>query len=222
MFAPKNRDRQRPERPERTPPAMPAMGGFGSSAGASVLVNKRTVVHSKSMGIIICGPPDVCKTPTPGGPVPIPYPNIAFSKDLAKGTKSVKVDGVPVAIKPSEFAISTGDEAGTAGGGVISSKIKGKAKFITYSFDVKFEGQNVARQLDTMTMNGDSPNTIGPAEMQPPGFGLGPVMAIVQKAIDWVDGGKEGREFSRPTRERPPPRDDAAPRRRPFRSRKPD
>ena len=37
--------------------------------------------------------PDVCKTPSPGGPVPIPYPNIAQSVTLAKGTTTVKADG---------------------------------------------------------------------------------------------------------------------------------
>ena len=36
--------------------------------------------------------------------------------------------------------MSTGDEAGSAGG-VVSSKIKGKAEFVLFSFDVKFEGK---------------------------------------------------------------------------------
>ena len=49
--------------------------------------------------------------------------------------------------------MSTGDEPGSAGGGVVSGKIKGKAEFINYSFDVKFEGKNVARAFDLMLHN---------------------------------------------------------------------
>ncbi|GAC19414.1 DUF4150 domain-containing protein [Paraglaciecola arctica] len=118
----------------------------------SVGVNFMSVVHKASNGITIAFP-DVCKTPTPAGPIPIPYPNIAMSSDTAKGTKKVKCDGNPVCVKDSNFKTSTGDEAGTAGGGIISSKTKGKAEFVNFSFDVKFEGKNVARAFDLMLHN---------------------------------------------------------------------
>ena len=49
--------------------------------------------------------------------------------------------------------MSSGDEAGSAGGGVASGTVKGKAEFILYSFDVKVEGKNVARALDNMLHN---------------------------------------------------------------------
>ena len=42
---------------------------------------------------------------------------------------------------------------GSAGGGVVSNKIKGKAEFVNFSFDVKAEGKNVARALDLMLHN---------------------------------------------------------------------
>ena len=135
---------------------------------ATINVNKRTVVHKSSDGVA-CAFPDVCKTPTPGGPVPIPYPNIAMSKHTAKGSKTVKMDGNPIMLKGSNFSTSTGDEAGTAGGGVVSSKTKGKAEFINYSFDVKVEGKNVPRLADMMVQNkGSSPNTPPMPEVQPP------------------------------------------------------
>src|SRR5690606_9993387 len=105
----------------------------------TVGVNFLSVVHQSSNGVTIAFP-DVCKTPSPGGPIPIPYPNVAKSSDTAKGTKKVKCDGNPVCVKDSNFSMSTGDEAGSAGGGVISSKIKGKAEFVLFSFDVQFEG----------------------------------------------------------------------------------
>jgi hypothetical protein len=49
--------------------------------------------------------------------------------------------------------MSTGDEAGSAGGGVASNKIKGKAEFVMFSMDVKFEGKNVCRAFDIMLHN---------------------------------------------------------------------
>jgi hypothetical protein len=36
---------------------------------------------------------------------------------------------------------------------VVSSKTKGKAEFVNFSFDVKFEGKGVARALDLMLHN---------------------------------------------------------------------
>jgi hypothetical protein len=120
--------------------------------GVTVGVNNLSVVHKDSNGITTAFP-DVCKTPTPGGPVPIPYPNIAQSSDTADGSKNVKMDGNPICLKDSNFKMSTGDEAGSAGGGVASNKIKGKAEFVNFSFDVKVEGKNVARALDPMLHN---------------------------------------------------------------------
>ncbi len=120
--------------------------------------------------------PDVCKTPTPAGPVPIPYPNIAQSSDTADGSTTVKVDGNPIMLKSSNFRMSSGDEAGSAMG-VASNKIKGKALPINASFDVKVDGKNVFRLTDPMQTNAGSANTVNPAEVQgplPPGLLLSP------------------------------------------------
>jgi Domain of unknown function (DUF4150) len=136
----------------------------------TVGVNKMSVVTKDSNGVTAAFP-DVCKTPSPAGPVPIPYPNIAKSADTAKGTKKVSVDGNPVCVKDSNFSTSTGDEAGTAGGGVASSKTKGKAEFVNFSFDVKLEGKNAARAMDLMLHN--DKNTPPFPVMQPPVIALG-------------------------------------------------
>ena len=120
--------------------------------GVSVGVNNMSVVHASSSGITSAFP-DVCKTPSPAGPVPIPYPNVAQSSDTASGTKKVKCDGESTCVEDSNFSTSTGDEAGTAGGGVVSNKTKGKAEFVNHSFDVKFEGKGVARAMDLMLHN---------------------------------------------------------------------
>jgi hypothetical protein len=131
----------------------------------TVGVNFMSVVHADSNGVSPSFP-DVCKTPAPpAGPIPIPYPNIAMSSDTDKGTKKVKCDGNPVCIDGSCFAQSTGDEAGAAGG-VASSKTKGKAEFINFSFDVQFEGKGVARALDLLLHN--DKNTPPFPVIQPP------------------------------------------------------
>jgi hypothetical protein len=131
----------------------------------TVGVNKLSVVTKDSNGVTMAFP-DVCKTPGPGGPIPIPYPNVAKSSDSAKTADSVTVAGKPLCVKDSNFSTSTGDEAGTAGGGVASSKTKGKAEFVNFSFDVKAEGKNVARALDLMLHN--DKNTPPAPLVQPP------------------------------------------------------
>jgi hypothetical protein len=112
-----------------------------------------SLVHKGSMGISTATVPDVCKTPSPGGPIPIPYPNISQSSSLDKGTTTVKADGgMMIAIKGSEFSLSNGDEAGTVGG-VKSSTFMKESTWILYSFDVKMEGKNACRLSDKKFQN---------------------------------------------------------------------
>jgi hypothetical protein len=139
---------------------------------ATVLVNNLTVVHQTSNGVVTTFP-DVCKTPSPSGPIPLPYPNVAQSTTTSDGSSSVTADGNPIMLKTSSFALSTGDEAGSAMG-VVSNKIKGKAYPTMYSFDVKVEGQNVFRQTDLMLGNGGSPTNTPPAADMQPGAPLPP------------------------------------------------
>ena len=106
-----------------------------------------SLVHKFSSGISTATVPDVCKTPSPGGPVPIPYPNIAQSITLSNGTTTVKGDKAMAANKGSKFALSNGDNAGVAGG-VKSSTFMKEATWILYSFDVKMDGKNTSRLTD--------------------------------------------------------------------------
>lgn len=157
---------------------------------ATVTVNMRTVVHKSSSGIATAFP-DACKTPTPGGPIPIPYPNVSQSSDTSKGSKKVKMDGNPIMLKDSEFSTSTGDEAGSAGGNVVTSKQKGPAAFLMYSFDVKVEGKNVPRQLDIMMHNKSQITGTPPFPCVQPGMGT-PLVAKSGESkgkiikIEWV------------------------------------
>jgi len=131
---------------------------------AHVNVNMRTVVHADSNGILMTIP-DVCQTPTPVGPIPIPYPNIAQSQDTSGGSQTVKMDGNSILVKGACFSKSTGDEPGSAGG-IMSGIIQGKAEPLTYSFDVMVEGNNVCRLGDMMMSN--SKNTPPMPLIQPP------------------------------------------------------
>ena len=118
---------------------------------STVHANSRGFVHKGSGGMSIVFP-DVCKTPTPAGPVPIPYPNIGKSSDTSQGSQTVKADGNPIMLKGSKYSMTAGDEAGSVGG-VVSSSIKGEAEFMLYSFDVKIEGKNVCRMGDALFHN---------------------------------------------------------------------
>lgn len=119
-----------------------------------------SLVHKGSNGISMATIPDVCKTPSPGGPVPIPYPNISQSITLDKGTSTVKADGMMIAIKGSEFSLSNGDNAGVAGG-VKSSTFMKESTWILYSFDVKMDGANACRLTDKKFQNHENTADMG-------------------------------------------------------------
>jgi hypothetical protein len=124
-----------------------------------------TLVHKFSNGISTATIPDICKTPTPGGPIPIPYPNIAQSITLSDGTTTVKGDKVMAANKGSKFSLSNGDNAGTVGG-VKSNVFMKEATWILYSFDVKMDGKNACRLTDPMYHNHE--NTVNLAGVAQP------------------------------------------------------
>jgi hypothetical protein len=119
-----------------------------------------SLVHKFSTGISIATIPDVCKTPSPAGPVPVPYPNIAQSITLANGTTTVKGDRMMAANKGSKFALSNGDNAGVAGG-VKSSTFMKEATWILYSFTVKLQSKGAARFTDKMFHNAENTVNLG-------------------------------------------------------------
>ena len=174
----------------------------------TVKVNGATnsVVHKGSNGISMATIPDVCKTPTPGGPVPIPYPNISQSVTLSGGTTTVKADGMMVAIKGSEFSLSNGDNAGVAGG-VKSSTFMKESTWLLYSFDVKMDGKNACRLTDKKFHNHENTVNMG-GVLQPPvvpqsGGGGAPIKPAVLVAeiieVTWLNGLDVAREKTKIT-----------------------
>jgi hypothetical protein len=139
---------------------------------SNVFINGRSVVHQGDGQTQISAAPDVCKTPSPGGPVPVPYVNTAQDSALESGSKSISIEGNSVALANSKLSVSSGDEPGTAGGGIISAKTKGKLSWSSYSIDVKLEGKGAVRFLDTTLHNGNMSNS-GSATNGRTGMGYG-------------------------------------------------
>ncbi|MBN7821640.1 PAAR-like domain-containing protein [Bowmanella yangjiangensis] len=131
----------------------------------NVFANGREIACKSGSGKVIAAFPDVCFTPpdkvppTPPG-VPIPYPLFSKAADTEKGSKKVTISGKEVMKRDSsDFKKCMGDEAAkTAKKGIINSKLTGKVYFTSWSMDVKVEGKNVVRHLDTTTSNHSSPN----------------------------------------------------------------
>jgi hypothetical protein len=120
----------------------------------------KPVAPKKNMAMAF---PDVCKTPTPGGPVPIPYPNIAqFANATGVSDESGKellVGGVHVLLKDSSISNSDGDQAGSIGG-VKSGGIAGECKIVQASGSVVYgpNKKGLARLMDQTQQNGTNAN----------------------------------------------------------------
>ncbi len=114
------------------------------------------------------GPTDVCKTPSPAGPVPLPYPNIAMLSQADGGTCSdkVKIDGKKTAVKGTKISMSSGDEPGVAGG-VMSSKFKGECELKLGSSSVKAEGKQIAYVGVMASHNGAQANMPAGVQIAP-------------------------------------------------------
>ncbi len=132
----------------------------------TVNINGLSLCHKASGGVVRNTLPDVCKTP-PANNAPLPYPNVAFSSDLAKGTTTVKADGGQMcAIRGSEFSKSIGDEPGS-GGGVKSGTHLHRATWLSWSPDVMMQGKPACRLSDKMLLNNGNTVSLGGLN-QPP------------------------------------------------------
>jgi hypothetical protein len=124
-----------------------------------VYANNNEVASKSADGITTAIATDVCISPGPPTPpagIPVPYPNTAFAKDLARVTKTVLIKRKGAALENySYFSTSTGDEPATfpLKKGVISGALKGKGYFQQWSMNVKAEGKGVARHVDVVTHN---------------------------------------------------------------------
>lgn len=101
--------------------------------------------------------PDVCKTPSPGGPIPIPYPNFGQVMQITKTANKVKFCNKEAVTKNSEIPMSQGDEAGSLGG-VVSNVFINKVIYRKCSSKVKAQGHQVAYLTSMTGQNGTNAN----------------------------------------------------------------
>ena len=104
------------------------------------------------------GTPDVCKVPAPPAPpVPTPFPNLAQNAQAQGTSATVKVMNMPCMTKASQIPMSSGDEAGVAGG-VTSGMNMGPMTVKTYSAKVKIEGNDAFMHLKNTAHSGSNAN----------------------------------------------------------------
>lgn len=118
--------------------------------------------QSTSGGGMNMGFPDTCLTPTPVGPIPIPYPNISTGAvaDPATTALTVLTDGMPSLNQMSMVTTSQGDNMGV-NMGVASGMVMGPTEFILGSFTVFKEGAPAQRLTSMTGHNGLSMNCPG-------------------------------------------------------------
>ncbi|HEX8702662.1 MAG TPA: DUF4150 domain-containing protein [Myxococcaceae bacterium] len=105
--------------------------------------------NTQMMGMDM-GFPDVCLTPTPAGPVPIPYPNIAMGPMGVPAAYKVLFMCTPAHNLSTVIPLSNGDNAGVAMG-VASGVVMGPARHLTGAFTVLVGGMPASR-LTSMSL----------------------------------------------------------------------
>jgi len=94
------------------------------------------------------GFPDVCLTPVVV-PVPVPYPNMAFSVTSAPAAYNILIDCMPALNQLSEGLVSVGDEPGVLMG-VVSHLESGEAEYLLGCFTIFVDGPP-AQRLTSIT-----------------------------------------------------------------------
>jgi hypothetical protein len=105
--------------------------------------------NSQMMGLDT-GFPDVCLTPTPAGPVPIPYPNIATGPMGVPPCLTVMFMCTPAHNMGTVVPMTNGDNAGVAMG-VASGLVMGPSRHLTASFTT-LVGCMPATRLTSMSL----------------------------------------------------------------------
>ncbi len=96
------------------------------------------------------GFPDVCLTPTPAGPVPMPYPNMAMGPMGVPAAYKVLFMAAPAHNMGTTVPLTNGDNAGVAMG-VASGMVMGPSRHLTASFTTLVGGMPATR-LSSMSL----------------------------------------------------------------------
>lgn len=100
------------------------------------------------------GFPDVCLTPSPAGPVPVPYPNVATSPMAVGAAYNILINGAPAHNMRTSIPMTNGDNAGVSTG-VASGTVMGPARHLTGSFTVIMGGAP-ATKLSSMALQNNT------------------------------------------------------------------
>jgi hypothetical protein len=96
--------------------------------------------------------PDVCLTPSPAGPVPIPYPNIAMGPTAVPNVTKVLFMGTPAHNMGTTTPLTNGDNPGVATG-VASGVVMGPSRHLTGAFTILLQGMPATRLTSTSLQN---------------------------------------------------------------------
>ena len=99
------------------------------------------------------GFPDVCLTPTPAGPIPIPYPNIAMGPMGVPAVYNVLWMFAPAHNMMTTIPLSNGDNAGI-NLGVASGLVMGPGRHLTAAFTVLIGCAPATRLTSVALQNG--------------------------------------------------------------------
>lgn len=106
--------------------------------------------------------PDVCLTPTPAGPVPVPYPNMAISAATMPMVFNVLTECTPTLNMQSRGLVSMGDQPGVALG-VASHVEAAQTMYMVGCFTILIGGSPAQRLTSVTGQNcmAAVPNGIG-------------------------------------------------------------
>jgi len=96
--------------------------------------------------------PDVCLTPSPAGPVPVPYPNIAMGPMAVPNVPNILFMGTPAHNLGTTIPMTNGDNAGLATG-VASGTVMGTSRHLTGAFSVLIKGMPASRMTSMALQN---------------------------------------------------------------------
>ncbi|MDY6903505.1 MAG: DUF4150 domain-containing protein [Thermodesulfobacteriota bacterium] len=104
--------------------------------------------------------PDVCLTPTPVGPIPIPYPNLSMPMTAIPTQFKNFVMAMPAHNLMTTVPISMGDNPGVAMN-PISGMVMGPTRHLMGSFKTFMGGLPATKMLNPSGQNGVSPGAFG-------------------------------------------------------------
>jgi hypothetical protein len=108
--------------------------------------------NTQMMGMDL-GFPDVCLTPTPAGPVPIPYPNIALGPTAIPSQVNTLFMCTPAHNLATTIPMTNGDNAGVAMG-VASGMVMGPSRHLLPCVTVLVGGVPATRLTSVSLQNG--------------------------------------------------------------------